>query len=530
MNGHRYTDATFLRHGTMATDISGHAYWWQYLPGYKRALYFRVPTMAMPAVAAAAVLEPRPTAWAASIVTTLAVPAVSNVVRGHRFRVQVAEPVARTVAKVTKERVQHGRGHRAVDIPMDFRDNPEAKIVVRLPMDWVADKGDMARLVDAVSKKLALDEPVASWTLAGHQPFVTLSMPAKPPTEVTFLDMLPAADNCSDTELVMGVGPRSGLVSFSLKTESPHLAIAGGTGAGKSELLAWLVGQLMRRGYGVACLDAKFTSHMWLRRIPGVLYASEAEELHEALLWLDGELLRRARFVAAGGDPKTLQPMVVVLEEMNGATNRLRQYWATIKGSGDPMMSPALTGLGNLSSMGRELMMHIFMAGQSLTGKATAGPENRENFGGRTLARATANQWRMLAPQIKPAPTKRQAPGRWHLVVGDSLREYQAPYVNIKDEESRLIGWATGGAPVVDVVAMMLGADRVVVDEREETPWSEATTCTLPEYAASAGTPLKRLENWRSQRPDFPASAGRRGQANLYERADLDAFVAARVS
>jgi hypothetical protein len=335
----------------------------------------------------------------------------------------------------------------------------------------------------------------------------------------------------------MGRGAR-GRVDFDLAMESPHLLLAAGSGAGKSELLAFLVGQFMRRGFGVACLDAKFTSHMWLRRIPGVLYAAESEELHEALIWLDEELLRRARHVASGGNPADLVGLVVVMEEMNSASNRLRAYWRTIKGPGDPMMSPALTALANLASMGRELRMHVLMAGQSLTAKSTGGPEARENFGGRALARATPQQWRMLAPQIKPAPTGRGKPGRWHLVVGERLVEFQAPFMDLKNQLPRLIEWATGGAPVPDVPAMMAGDVPVMTTTYEdtETPWSEtkssALGISLSDYvAARPGLTLTQLQNWRQRFPEaFPEAVGTRGRASLYDEHDLDLFVLVRQS
>jgi hypothetical protein len=376
---------------------------------------------------------------------------------------------------------------------------------------------------------LAMDNLAMAIDMSGQNPVATFVASARPPDSVAFLDM--AMLDTPDTEVATGYGVDDAIVAMSLTLESPHALIAGGSGAGKSELLAFMVGQLMRRGYGVACLDAKFTSHMWLRRVPGVLYASESEELHEALVWLDAELMRRARFVAAGGDPATLVPIVAVLEEMNGASNRLRAHWGTIKETGDPMMSPALTALGNLSSMGRELRMHILMAGQSLTSKATGGAENRENFGIRFLARATANQWKMLAPQIKPAPVKRQRAGRWHLVVGDRLAEFQAPFVNIKEQEARLIEWATGGEPIPDVTAMMLMTTSC---EETENPRSETVSSplmtTLGDYVQDRpALTLTQLQNWKQRyAAEFPEPVAARGRAGIYAVTDLDAFCAAR--
>jgi hypothetical protein len=534
MNGHRYTDATFWHPGTMATDLSGRASTYHLWPGWKRLLAIRLPALASPGLAILAVFDWPALVWLATILATLAIPGLAGVARTRVHRREVAEPLAIVLAQIFKKRHVARSGHTWVDIPRDFQDNPLAIARVQVPANWPGDKGEMARVERAVAKKLATDDLVASWDLAGHAPSVQFSRPERPPVHLALSDVLAKVEGLPDDQLAMGVGTRRSLASFSLSTESPHLLIAGGSGAGKSVLLAFLAGQFMRRGYGMAVLDAKHISHMWLRRVPGVLYAAESEELHDALLWIDGEVLRRARFVATGGDPDTLVPLVVVMEEMNAATNRLRSYWQSVKGTGDPMMSPALTAMGNVSSMGRELRIHILMAGQSLTSKATGGAENRENFGGRALARATANQWKMLAPQIKPAPLKRGAPGRWHLVVGDSLKEFQVPFLDIKKQPAEVIAWATGGAPVPDVPAMVAGMSSSTCEtptSPSSEPMSTPTGVSLSEFvAARPGLTLAQVQKWRERHAEaFPEAVGAKGRAQLYDEAALDRFVWARV-
>lgn len=530
LNGHRYTDATGWRRATMATDLSGRAGWYHRLAGWERVVYFRLPIMASPAVAVVTVVASWPQRVLMVIgLATLAIYRVDNGKELRRHRRQVIEPLAIAVARLVNARHVDGRGWRTVDVPMDIRTNRKAAVAIRLPVHWRGEDSERKALAKLVASRLSLDNLAMAIDMSGQNPVATFVAGSRPPDSVDFLDMANMATPA--TEVATGYGPDMATVAMSLTLESPHALVAGGSGAGKSELLAFMVGQLMRRGYGVACLDAKFTSHMWLRRVPGVLYASESEELHEALIWLDAELLRRARFVSRGGDPATLVPLVVVLEEMNGASNRLRAYWREIKETGDPMMSPALTGMGNLSSMGRELRMHILMAGQSLTSKATGGAENRENFGARFLARATANQWKMLAPQIKPAPVKRQRAGRWHLVVGDRLAEFQAPFVDLKNREGRLIEWATGGDPVPDVPAMMLSADAPpTTTGSAENRRPEVVGVSLRDFAQERGIDLGKLKEWRrAHTSTFPEPiATGDNRTALYDREALDFFVISR--
>jgi hypothetical protein len=446
--------------------------------------------------------------------------------RTWTFRRHVHEPVATVLDNIIRPRTPSGHGLVHVDIPRDFRDRESADIRVHVPMDWPATKEDMTAVSRTLEQRLATDTLTATWTLTGRKPYGTFTTPAKPPGKVAMTDMTAVAGEMSADKVVMGAGSRGQLVTFDLAMESPHLLLGAGSGAGKSELLAWIVAQFMRRGYGVLVLDAKFVSHMWLRRVPGVLYAAESEELHEALLWLDQELLRRARFVSSGGDPAALAPLVAVLEEMNGATNRLRTYWrGECEGKG---MSPALTALANLSAMGREMRLHILMAGQSATAKASGGAEARESFGGRALARATSNQWRMLAPQIRPIPRRTGEPGRWHLVVGDSLREFQAPFCDIKGQQERLIEWATGGAPVPDVPSMMLSPTTTT---HAQEPSSEVVGgVSLRDYAQSRGIDQGRLKEWRRAHTEtFPEPIGSGpNRTALYDPSDLGLFILSR--
>lgn len=543
LNGHRYTDATGFRYGTMSLDVSGHATTFQLWPGYRRFFIGRLPAMLVPVLAGL---------WLAGhwlLVSTLVTgtllaiaPSVRSAWRTRRFRRDVIEPLAGGVSAVTKSRSVRGQGHRTVQLPENFRDLDEAAITINLPPDWIGEDGDKARLTKLVAARLNLEELSPSWSLHGAQPSVSFSVPPKPPAMITFAEALADAEATEDSAPMIGYGPRRRVELFSLLLESPHALINGGSGVGKSVLLAWLIAQFMRRGYGVLVLDAKFVSHMWLRRVPGVLYASEAAELHDALIWLDGELLRRARLISSAADPDAasagLDPLVAVLEEINTASNRLRSYWKSIKTQTDPMMSPALTALANLANMGRELRVHILMAGQSLTAKSTGGPEGRESFGARILGRATSNAWKMLAPQIKPAPVKRQKPGRWHIVVGDTLREFQVPFVDLKNETApdstaRLIEWATGGKPVPDVAAMMAQWPGEGGAQTEDLPSSEPPTpagISLRQYAEESGVELKTIIRWRERRSDFPSWVGI-GSRNtqLFDRDHLKAYVRERL-
>lgn len=537
LNGHRYTDATGFHYGTMSMDPSGRATAYQLLPGALRFLYVRLPIMLAVPYVLAWTLWPLATYLATLAMSLVATRRVQVWWRRRTFRRDVTEPLAAGVSAVLRTRRVAGRGHLTVDVPPGFRDDPDARVTVRLPADWVAADGDKAALARVVAARLSVDELSPSWSLAGATPIVSFALPVRPPELVSFADGQALAEGVSPDEIALGHGPHGRPETFSLKIESPHAILNGGSGAGKSVLLAYMVGQFMRRGAGVLALDAKFISHPWLRRVPGVAYCSEAEDMHNALCWLDQELLRRARLVSAARDPEAamaaLDLLVVVMEEMTAARTRLDQYWKSIKEPGQPALSPALAALANVANMGRQMKVHAFLAGQSLTAKVTGGPEGRESYGARLLARATSNAWRMLAPQIKPAPVKREAPGRWHIVVGDTLRAFQAPWIDLEDEAvaAELIGWATGGAPGWDVVAAIEAGGGG--SGFEDVPSSEPPTpagISLRQYADEAGLELKMINRWRERRSDFPVEVGLGARGvKLYDRDHLRDYVRSRL-
>jgi hypothetical protein len=459
--------------------------------------------------------------------------------------------VAAGLSGVMRQKHEAGRGHLWLNVPADFRDNPEAKIVARLPVSWLAEEGDKKRMTEVVSSRLALSDTSAAWKWDSGTHTVTWSVPPKPPGLVTFEDGKELLFALDDEAIALGLGPRNKRVEMSLKGDSPHAILAAGSGAGKSELLAFIVGQFMRRGSGVLVCDAKYISHMWLRSVPGVSYNSEPDEMHNALMWLDHEVSARARFVSMGGDPDSLEPLVAILEEMSSARNRLDTYWKSIRATGQPALSPAMSAMANVANMGREVRVHVFMAGQSITAKVTGGPEGRESYAARMMARATSNQWGMLAKQIKPAPTKRQAPGRWHLVVGDTLTEFQAPFVDLKGDSlaagqaeatARLIEWATGGLPQADVAAavgawsqdheFLEGGGGGTEDGTNAQAEADAPPrgISLREFAETSGVELRTLNRWRERRSDFPSWTAIGGRnTHLFDPDHLRQYVAERL-
>src|SRR3982751_1985852 len=134
----------------------------------------------------------------------------------------------------------------------------------------------------------------------------------------------------------------------------------------------------------------------------------------------------------------------------------------------------------------------------------------------------------MLAPQIKPAPLKKNGPGRWHLVVGDTLLEFQAPFMDIKGQPERLIEWATSGASIPEVPAMMLtggtGLDRVVTGHDQGKLDDGAVTTTLRAYAEAHDLSLGAVRQKTNRASGLEKFGKGQDGADLFKINDLDAL------
>lgn len=90
--------------------------------------------------------------------------------------------------------------------------------------------------------------------------------------------------------------------------------------------------------------------------------------------------------------------------------------------------------------------MHVLLVAQSATARALGGPEVREQFATRILARYSMNAWRMLAPEVHPAPKSTKHAGRAQVVIGGSARETQVLFFT----EAEAREWATTGKKATD--------------------------------------------------------------------------------
>lgn len=405
-----------------------------------------------------------------------------------------------------------------LDVPLDFRQDGTRGTTFWYPAELFMSPDLKRTTVELISSRLGLDDPVATWTTSGLQPHVVLKPKTYPPTQVLWADILDALETAEPTAPVVGLTTGRQVVDADLEADSPHIAISAGSGGGKSVLVRALLAQGLHHGAGAVILDFKRSSHTWALGLPGVLYCKDIEDIHDALINLGREAERRNK---ASDDPDADigNRLFLVAEEMNATMFKLQAYWEEIRDKSDPKVSPAVAALRDVLFMGRSTRINVIAVAQMLSARAIGGPEARENFATRALTRYTMNAWRMLAPEVWPAPKRSKLIGRWQLVKGGEAYATQVVYST--DEEAR--SWALSGRPhgVLELAQTTsdLGRDAGSVLTRTGLPLSVA----IEELPGDEIT-LDALRK-ASQRDDrFPLAVGRYGPSNLYDVDQLAAW------
>ncbi|MFH0246372.1 pRL2-11 [Streptomyces sp. HK10] len=458
MDGVQRTDATFFKRGSRVLDgADGRVGPWAYRPGWQRAAARVTGLGAIGAGGWSYWTDPEQTlqvlqygvgAAGGLLLTGGLVHAVRN--RGQRelmrewiepLHLALAGPLGIPAAT---------RPRSYLHIPANFSDD-DAEIRIDLPVDLTFNEQVVAEMV---IKKLALQGVSFSWKYDGRKPHVTVKKVHRPPSKVVFTDpkVRELVQKVPESAPLIGLERGQKVVSVDLDAESPHVLVSAGTGGGKSVILRTIASQLIHHGAHAYILDFKRVSHLWARGVKNVEYCRDIADIHDALIRLGAEGRRRihaAEQLGDDADPSEVGPRIVILlEEINATMKQLTRYWEKIKEKGDPKVSPAVDALAEILFMGRAVRLHVLLVAQSATARALGGPEMRENFATRILARYTQNAWRMLVPEVQPAPKSTRHIGRAQVVLGGVAHETQVMFMS--DAEAR--AWAmagTSGPPAV---------------------------------------------------------------------------------
>lgn len=413
----------------------------------------------------------------------------------------------------------------------------------------LADKDQVRELV---STKLSAGTLAVDWQQTGTHEKGIFTTVKSPPSRVGYDVVKAEIEKIKEDEsnkFFVGLDSEFKPYYVDLETDSPHIAVSAGTGAGKSVFAMIIAIQVLRRGGRVIVLDLK-GSHLWAKDLPGVTYCRKVEEMHDTLMDVGSIAIRRNDEAFDRVDPDAEnqgEPInaswpryFLIFEEMNATVKKMKSHWNKVRESDDEKESPAVAAFHEIMFMGRSALVNLFGVAQMLTAQAVGGPEARENFGIRCLARHTANAWKMLVPEVRMRKASKVR-GRWQIVVAGEATEVQSGFVEIGEarrlvreglEERRVAQSRTlettgpVQASLAHSGASEGGSGQASGALEVEDPLSAEVTleeAILEGYINSptVGAARKSLNRAQLVDPGCIESVGKAGNAKLYRVADL---------
>lgn len=551
MDGHHRTDAGWLRRGTRVLHPTGHASRWAHLPHLYRA-GIRWATVAIGAGICAGLATNRPATVAglaaagAVVLVLVAVLAVRKARELSHVR-RYVRPLHCALAPVLGVPLA-ARPQSWLTVPRDFTQAEGAKVRLALPAGFLTTADAKRVIMTAITDKLAIESASVEFATVGKAPAAIVTTTAPPPSRVTFEQVKTQIRQAAESAPVIGLGRAGTMIGADFDADSPHVLVSAGSGGGKSTIVRSLLAQALHKGaVGVVC-DIKRISHSWTRGMPNVIYCRNIPEIHNMLIAVKAEVDRRNELVDELADENGDVPaealaqigprIILTMEEMNATANRLAAHWRKVKTKDDPVVSPAVEALGDILFMGRAVRVNAIAVAQMMTARTLGGPEARENFATRIMARYTVNAWKMLAPEVWPMPRSSRHAGRVQVVIAGTARETQVAYFTPAEARSwglagtvaRVEIPAAGTAISQAEIATTQGNGPVSLTGRAVHLVGDAEPAGLRE-AIGTGALTCSLDTarWaRANDPDFPSAVGKCGQELLYRPDDLARWEANR--
>jgi hypothetical protein len=487
LNGERKTDSTFRRRGTFSLDPSKTALRWEMLAGWHRLLwriaglyllFLLIGVLLLGASSLVVELPPylRPSFILLAHVAVVCIAGASWLLRRHMVehgysrpillrteeeklrlgwtpvegrRMWLEEkvlPVSRAAALILTTSIPDREAAKWVTVPKNYREPGGSPVEIRLPSTFTgADEGVKKRLLSSVNHRLGMRGAGGVWQLEGSSPRVLISSPPEPPTMVTFADVERFLLQVEEYRPLLGVMGNSSMLHAEMVEDSPHVAVSGGPGSGKSTLMKLIITQVLRWGWGLVILDWKQTeAYHWAIGLQGVTYLTDIEAIHDM-----GERLHQEVDLRKSAGLEGRAKVMVVRDEWNATADLLQAYWTDYRAHLEPeerrttpVKSPALRGYAVLDFAGREFGLHDLVAAQRFSARVFNGNADiRECFQIKALARYSDATRKMLCPDIKPFPKKSNTPGRWTIVAGEDVAVVQVPFIT--GDEAR--AFASGG-------------------------------------------------------------------------------------
>jgi hypothetical protein len=508
LDGHRRTDAGWLRRGVRTFDKSGRASSWAHRPHAHRAAFRWVCVVVAVALVWGAFTHPLVTAVAAGLLAAagavggglLAWRAVVQL----RHRRQVAAPLSLALSPVLAVSPQVAAA--ALEVERGYADTKGGAPVARLglPDGFHADPDQQKRTERLFESRLGIDCRF-TWRMSRKPLLLEVTRAPVPPEHVTLAEIMPAIEKASEGEIVIGKDPNEHIFKGDFLLEDPHWGLSAASRRGKSSFLCLTAAQILRQGGDVVGIDPKMTSLEALVGLPRVQIFNDPrriEDMWDAIARFRANM--EARMEARAKD-KTLEfpRSVLFLDEVNMFSAMSLTHWKSVKAKEDPAMPPVWSDIAAVGWMGAQFRCSLVLVGQRLDAKATGGADIRDSLGFRGLAGFTPQAWGFLIGTT-PIPRSQKPRGRFIFVASGTHTWVQVAYATEQEIRDLATSGATSGASPATPVT---GSDDL--EGRGTAPTPLPVRYGLRE-ASSDGLGVidmryEALKKARQTDPEFPA-------------------------
>jgi hypothetical protein len=432
----------------------------------------------------------------------------------------------------------YGRHHRNVVLPLHWalsrilhlpegaspnyihvsRSRESADVAsIRLPRHFIASTEQRKMITDVIKSKLRVSDVDFHWHDYGRKPYLSVTRAPQPPATVTLENAAAreAFNKAKESAPFIGFSARTKAIAVDLDAESPHILVNAGPGGGKSTTIRTIGTQVLRNGGDMWIFDVKRSSHRWAVDLPGVHYFRDIAEIHNGLLQLKLINIERNRIAENSKDetPDVGQRILVIIEEGNTMISQLREYWKENKQRGQSDASPALLALREMLLMGRSSKMNALGVFQMASANALGGPEMREQFFTRILARYSQKAWNMLTDL--PYRNASKHSGRVQVILGGSVYETQVLYLSEAEARELVVSARTARASVtVPPTTSETARTPITLPPQPITLRQSIDTGLIP-------MTLEALRKAKARDDTFPESVGMHGNTKTYNAEDL---------
>ena len=535
LNGHVYTDATFLRgHNKVTGNPTGHTPPFQKLPGWKRRLVRCVPLLLPGAllaswvftVAALAVLAG---AWVA--LRHAGRPRLPRVLRRLRHPLAMFRRVQETAMAMSDAiGVSAAAVQKGLDLDRDYANaGPGGHVLTWYPpRGFKGTDGQKGAVQSILSSRIGF-AMTAAWDMSAERPVLEMCRTRDLPSLVYFdpaavppgphaeaqrrvaAEVRAKVEALPDHKTAIGVDDHGNLVSWDWNIENPHGLLNAGSRHGKTEAMMGMVAQVLRKGGRVTYVDVKRVSIQGMKGTPGLTLIDNPRDM--AAMWL--AIAKWGSDLDWRIDERTKDPTLefdrdlLVVEEVNQFSEMCDEFWENWPVEDEewrgtilwkPKRAKATPPIWRVIKHGvwegAFAKKNVLLAGQNIEYRTVAGVRN--SIGMRMMGAYQPQNWDQLV-RTKPTPPAPMVKGRWCMINGSTQTWFQAFVAHLTDYESAAIwrDYARAGRRIDGSLPSVTGDGPGSVTER---PVTYAVDLNGQVSASHADTPESATTDHRGVR------------------------------